>query len=77
MSQVPATGDVVTRSVITCPRCGISKAEEMPRDACQIAYQCTGCGAALRPKAGDCCVFCSYGTVPCPPAQGIGPKICG
>jgi len=23
--------------------------------------------AALRPKAGDCCVFCSYGLVPCPP----------
>jgi hypothetical protein len=23
----------------------------------------------LRPKAGDCCVFCSYGSVPCPPIQ--------
>jgi hypothetical protein len=23
----------------------------------------------LRPKQGDCCVFCSYGTVPCPPVQ--------
>ena len=26
-------------------------------------------GAALRPKPGDCCVFCSYGSVPCPPVQ--------
>jgi hypothetical protein len=25
----------------------------------------------LRPKAGDCCVFCSYGTVPCPPVQEV------
>ena len=29
----------------------------------------TGCGALLRPKPGDCCVFCSFGTVPCPLVQ--------
>ncbi|MGH6968533.1 MAG: GDCCVxC domain-containing (seleno)protein [Stellaceae bacterium] len=23
----------------------------------------------LRPKSGTCCVFCSYGSVPCPPTQ--------
>ncbi|HEV8330350.1 MAG TPA: GDCCVxC domain-containing (seleno)protein [Steroidobacteraceae bacterium] len=23
----------------------------------------------LRPKRGDCCVFCSYGSVKCPPIQ--------
>jgi hypothetical protein len=22
-----------------------------------------------KPKPGDCCVFCSYGSVPCPPMQ--------
>jgi hypothetical protein len=32
-------------------------------------YECKGCGALLKPKAGDCCVFCSYGDVPCPPIQ--------
>nr|WP_275548825.1 GDCCVxC domain-containing (seleno)protein [Methylocystis rosea] len=41
----------------------------MPPDACQIIGECKGCGALLRPKAGDCCVFCSYGNVPCPPIQ--------
>jgi hypothetical protein len=41
----------------------------MPTDACQWFYDCKGCGAVLGPKAGDCCVFCSYGTVPCPPVQ--------
>jgi hypothetical protein len=25
--------------------------------------------ALLKPKSGDCCVFCSYGDVPCPPIQ--------
>jgi hypothetical protein len=41
----------------------------MPADACRFFYECTGCGAMLQPKQGDCCVFCSYGSVPCPPIQ--------
>ena len=39
----------------------------MPTDACQFFYECKGCGVLLKPKTGDCCVFCSYGSVPCPP----------
>ncbi len=38
-------------------------------NACQFFYNCKGCGERLKPKPGDCCVFCSYGTVPCPPMQ--------
>jgi hypothetical protein len=60
---------VILESTITCPSCGTAKAETMPTDACQFFYDCTGCGALLRPEAGDCCVFCSYGFVPCPPIQ--------
>jgi hypothetical protein len=44
----------------------------MPTDACQFFYDCKGCGVLLRPKPGHCCVFCSYGTVPCPPIQAGG-----
>ncbi|HLJ58255.1 MAG TPA: GDCCVxC domain-containing (seleno)protein [bacterium] len=55
---------VLEESVVTCPMCGTMATERMPADACQIVYQCRGCGATLRPKAGDCCVFCSYGSVP-------------
>jgi hypothetical protein len=51
-------------SVISCPHCAAAKSEVMPTDACRFFYECTGCGARLRPKAGDCCVFCS-----CPPMQ--------
>lgn len=62
----------ITRSIITCPECGKRAEEEMPLDACQFFYECTGCGKLLRPKPGDCCVFCSFGTVKCPPMQGTG-----
>lgn len=56
-------------STITCPDCGHSATETMPTNACQFFYDCTGCGVLLRPKKGHCCVFCSYGSVPCPPIQ--------
>lgn len=59
--------DVVLHSTLTCPQCGHAKLETMPTDACQWFYECQGCRAVPRPKAGDCCVFCSYGTQECPP----------
>lgn len=64
-----ADTEIELTSVITCPDCGVSKSEQMPTDACQWFYECNGCGTVLRPKKGDCCVYCSYGTVPCPPIQ--------
>ena len=48
----------------------------MPTDACQHLYDCKGCGAVLKPNAGDCCVFCSYGDVACPPIQAEGDGAC-
>ncbi|MBN9467613.1 MAG: hypothetical protein J0J10_02460 [Bosea sp.] len=59
-------------SEITCPECGHRKREAMPEGACQFFYECEWCGSVLRPKPGDCCVFCSYGSVPCPPIQRDG-----
>lgn len=56
-------------STITCPFCAHRKTETMPTDACQYFYDCAGCHAVLKPKPGDCCVFCSYGDAPCPPIQ--------
>jgi hypothetical protein len=61
--------EAVIKSVITCPHCGTKKEETMPVDACQFFYKCTTCHAMLRPLPGDCCVFCLYGSVPCPPVQ--------
>ncbi|RXR25199.1 GDCCVxC domain-containing (seleno)protein [Sphingobium fluviale] len=60
---------VVFESALRCPVCGVVKVETMPTDACWYFYDCSGCGVVLKPKPGDCCVFCSYGTVPCPPVQ--------
>ncbi|WP_460963708.1 GDCCVxC domain-containing (seleno)protein [Spirosoma litoris] len=60
---------VTLGSVITCPNCGHQAAEIMPTDACTYFYECTSCQTLLKPLAGDCCVFCSYGSAKCPPIQ--------
>jgi hypothetical protein len=60
---------VVAFSTITCPQCGAEKNDRMPTDACVFFYECGACGSLLRPKPGDCCVYCSYGSVPCPSVQ--------
>ena len=57
------------QSTITCPFCGHQEEETMPTDSCQFFYICKKCDKKISPKNGDCCVFCSYGTVKCPPIQ--------
>ncbi|MEZ4809083.1 MAG: hypothetical protein DSY83_04070 [Flavobacteriia bacterium] len=61
--------DINLYSTITCPHCGNSKEEKMPTESCQFFYECENCGSILRPKNGDCCVYCSFGSVACPPIQ--------
>jgi hypothetical protein len=56
----------VIDSVLTCPECGVAESVTMPAVSCQITYRCLRCGIDLWPAPGDCCVFCTYGSVPCP-----------
>ncbi|MBI1237570.1 MAG: hypothetical protein GC188_12880 [Alphaproteobacteria bacterium] len=57
-------------SNVKCPSCGkITEQVRMPENACIYFWDCPSCGDVIRPLPPDCCVFCSYGTVPCPPVQ--------
>lgn len=60
-------------STITCPKCSHQATEQMPADACQFIYECNGCGERLKPLPGHCCVFCSYGSLPCPSVLALRP----
>lgn len=65
-------------STLACPLCGFQSKERMPENACAWLYVCKGCGERLRPTPGDCCVFCSYGDVQCPPKQRDAERVsCG
>jgi len=66
---------IIGLSEITCPVCGHTKEETMPENSCQFFYECENCKTLLKPKEGDCCVFCSYGSLPCPPVQ-MNKKCC-
>ncbi|HMQ78749.1 MAG TPA: GDCCVxC domain-containing (seleno)protein [Ignavibacteria bacterium] len=56
-------------SVITCPYCLSSKEEILPENSCLHFYECENCHTLLKPNNDDCCVFCSFGSIKCPPMQ--------
>lgn len=58
-------------SLVTCPSCGDQHLEPMPEFSCLLAYACSSCGTVLRPADDDCCIFCTYGSIPCPPIQAL------
>ena len=66
-----ASGALTLIADLTCPYCGATVRESMPVNACVHRYDCPACHRSLRPRPGDCCVFCSYGSVRCPPEQLI------
>ena len=68
--------EIILESTITCPECGHQASEIMSTDSCQFFYECTSCRTVLRPNEGDCCVFCSYGNVKCPPIQQGNESCC-
>ncbi len=68
--------DVELSSLLTCPHCGHATAATMPVDACVWFFDCPGCQRVLEPMPGDCCVFCSHASQPCPPRQQ-GNRCCG
>lgn len=69
MTSVDRSALPVRTCELRCPVCGACHTQAMPTDACVYYFECTACGTMLTPKAGQCCVFCSYGSVPCPPMQ--------
>ncbi|MCI0569041.1 MAG: hypothetical protein L0Z52_12775 [Acidobacteria bacterium] len=60
------------KATITCPVCGQQTTESMPENACVHFFKCPRCLTLLRPKPGECCVFCSYASVLCPPRRHEG-----
>ncbi len=68
--------DVTLQATITCPDYGFSTEETIPTDTCAWYWEGPQCSALVRLRMGDFCVYCSYGTVPCPPVQLSGERGC-
>ncbi len=61
--------DLTFDSRITCPGCKAHDTVTMPVDECVTDWACPACGHGLSASGDDCCVFCAFGTVECPPQQ--------
>jgi len=55
--------DIQLQSTIICPKCNHQTTEQMPTNYCQYFWECPHCKNNLKPKKGDCCVYCSYSNV--------------
>ena len=64
-----ASLEVSLWSVMTCPNCGCSKLEAIPKNEEKLSYTCAECKTVLEPAGWECCVYCSYGSVRCAKAQ--------
>ena len=56
-------------STVRCPFCGKRSKDQMPGNASVYFYRCMRCNELFTPLPGRCCVYCSYGDVPCPWSQ--------
>ncbi len=64
------------QSIITCPHCSFQQEESMPANVGICLWECPQCQTVVKSKPSDCCIFCAYGTVPCPPVQMNAPGNC-
>lgn len=62
------------QSTLIYPHGGHVATETMPTDRCVFFWECPQCLAVIRPKAGDCCVYCSYGDAKCPAMPDTSPR---
>lgn len=63
--QGEQTGDLVEAEAQALGRLD----ESDPRHIGLAVAPGENCKTLLRPQSGDCCVFCSFGLVKCPPVQ--------
>ena len=79
-SRLTDPGSESRRAVLTEVRQSRHKAVVLitrdSRPGLFLLNACKQCRKLLRPKSGDCCVFCSYGSVKCPPVQ-LAKDCCG
>ena len=56
-------------STITCPHCSATETLEITKGYSLHLYRCFACGGILKPKSGDCCIFCSFSDLDCSSAE--------
>ncbi|WP_370624266.1 GDCCVxC domain-containing (seleno)protein [Polynucleobacter sp. UB-Piko-W3] len=57
------------QSTITCPHCQAAETLVVPIGSSMHLYRCRACFNILKPKSGDCCIFCSFGDFDCTSAE--------
>lgn len=60
---------------ITCRNCGATEDITMHSSLPERSFTCKKCTTVLLAHSDECCVYCSYGSVQCPPVQEIAKRL--
>lgn len=70
LDQTPMTITIV-QTIMKCPSCRTTETVTMDPKTPGDFFTCKECKQTHEPRLGDCCVYCSYGSVNCPAVQEI------
>ncbi|MGB0846810.1 MAG: GDCCVxC domain-containing (seleno)protein [Thiolinea sp.] len=62
---------IILECTLTCPSCQTKESLTMVQGRSESFFTCTHCSTTHLTKLGECCIYCSYGTVSCPTIQSI------
>ena len=61
----------ILQTIMKCPNCRTTETVTMDQKIPGDFFTCKECEKTHEPRLGDCCVYCSYGSVNCPAVQQI------
>ena len=61
----------ILQTIMKCPNCRTTETVTMDPKIPGDFFTCKECEKTHEPRLGDCCVYCSYGSVNCPAVQEI------
>ncbi len=67
---------MILESILTCPNCSHQKQEKLLENTFPTRFRCGNCQEMAEVKLGDCCIYCSFGDIPCLQSQIEGSSCC-
>lgn len=65
------TRSIQRSSTLRCPHCKANMHERMPTGHAVMVFHCLWCNRSVHCGPADHCVFCAFGSYPCPERQRV------
>ena len=66
---------VILETVMTCPSCHAKEKQTMWPHFIESVFVCNKCNKPHLQIPDRCCIYCSYGSIECPPIQEVAYRL--